>query len=91
MLNNIPHPGDLIRVNIWNGLVKNVYVNGDRDNPVIEILFAKDIFKSQAAEFHRWQDLAPHTITSTPELLAQEIATLKTALETRLHEFSRGL
>lgn len=86
-----PPKGSYIRVNCWNGIVRNVFVNGDENNPVLEIAFVKCLFRGQPAEFHRWKDLAPHTVASSSEMLNQEIALLRTALETRLLEFQRGL
>ena len=86
-----PAKSSIVKVACWNGIVMNIYLNGDAENPVVEILFAKNVFRGQQSEYHRWASLSDHTEVSTSQALVQEIDNLTTALETRISEFQGGL
>ena len=85
---NIPQVGDFIRVNEWSGVICGVFFEwGDAENPMLEILFIKNIFKGQLPEFHRWADLEPHTVPATRGMIDQEIGSLRYTLAARLTKF----
>jgi hypothetical protein len=83
----IPSAGEIVKVNCWNGIVRNVYTNGDANNPVVEIQFAKNVFRGQSSEYHKWLTLQDSTTRSSRELLEQEIKDLRLALDSRVVSF----
>ncbi len=88
---NLPNKGDYIRVNIWTGIVKNIYLADAGRSPMLEIEFAKNCYKNQKPEFHSWEELEPHTRVSSAEELKDEIAMLKLAQKTAWEDFERGM
>jgi len=75
----IPQPGSIVRFGPWNGVVLDVFQSASSDKHILQIMFAKNIYKQQPAELHVFEDLASGLLlSSTREALSEELA--------RLHE-----
>src|SRR5215213_6487971 len=55
--NVIPQPGSVIRYAAWNGVVLDVFKSDTSDKHILQIMFAKNIYKQQPAELHIYEDL----------------------------------
>ena len=53
----IPQPGSVIRYAAWNGVVLDVFKSETSDKHLLQIMFAKNIYKQQSAELHVYEDL----------------------------------
>jgi hypothetical protein len=56
-LKEIPQPGSIIRYAAWNGVVLDVFKSETSDKHILQIMFAKNIYKQQPAELHIYEDL----------------------------------
>lgn len=73
----IPQPGSIIRFGPWNGVVLDVFQSPSSDKHILQIMFAKNIYKQQSAELHVFEDLASDLLLpSTREALSEELARL---------------
>ena len=81
-LKEIPQPGSIIRYAAWNGMVLDVFKSDTSDKHILQIMFAKNIYKQQPAELHIYEDLRSGLLLpSTREALSEELACLnETAL-----------
>ncbi|MBN1284034.1 MAG: hypothetical protein JXB47_01405 [Anaerolineae bacterium] len=77
------HPGDVVCVYRWHGIVQNVYVSPINGTRVLEIAFIKNIFKAQPPELHK---LTPETLIERATLddLKAEAKALETGQQERL-------
>ena len=48
----IPQAGSVIRFGPWNGVVLDVFKSDTSDKHIMQIMFAKNIYKQQPAELH---------------------------------------
>jgi hypothetical protein len=55
--NEIPRPGSIIRFGSWNGVVLDVFESTTSGKHILQILFAKNIYKQQPAELHVYEEL----------------------------------
>ena len=55
--NLILQPGSVIRYAAWNGVVLDVFKSETSDKHILQIMFAKNIYKQQPAELHVYEDL----------------------------------
>src|SRR5512138_1825339 len=78
----IPQPGSIVRYAAWNGVVLDVFKSDTSDKHILQIMFAKNIYKQQPAELHIYEDLRSGLLLpSTREALSEELARLnETAL-----------
>jgi hypothetical protein len=53
----IPQPGSIIRFGSWNGVILDVFDSTTSGKHILQILFAKNIYKQQPAELHVYEDL----------------------------------
>ena len=73
----IPQPGSIVRFGPWNGVVLDVFQSSSSDKHILQIMFAKNIYKQQPAELHIFEDLASDLLlSSTREALSEELARL---------------
>ena len=82
-LKEIPQPGSIIRYAAWNGVVLDVFQSETSDKHILQIMFARNIYKQQPAELHIYEDLNSGLLQpSTREALSEEL--------TRLDETARA-
>ena len=73
----IPQPGSIVRFGPWNGVVLDVFQSSSSKKHILQIMFAKNIYKQQPAELHIFEDLASDLLlSSTREALSEELARL---------------
>ena len=73
----IPQPGNVIRFGPWNGVVLDVFQSSSSKKHILQIMFAKNIYKQQPAELHIFEDLSSELLLqSTKEALSEELARL---------------
>ena len=75
--NEIPQPGSVIRFGPWNGVVLDVFKSDTSDKHILQIMFAKNIYKQQPAELHIYEDLRSGLLLpSNREALMEELKRL---------------
>src|SRR4030095_7659676 len=75
--NIIPQPGTIIRYAAWNGVVLDVFKSETSKKHILQIMFAKNIYKQQPAELHVYEDLRGGLLVlSNREALAEELKRL---------------
>ena len=75
--NIIPQPGSVIRYAAWNGVVLDVFKSDTSDKHILQIMFAKNIYKQQPAELHVYEDLRGGLLLpSNRETLMEELKRL---------------
>lgn len=75
--NEIPQPGSVIRYAAWNGVVLDVFKSETSDKHILQIMFAKNIYKQQPAELHIYEDLRSGLLLpSNREALMEELKRL---------------
>ena len=75
--NGIPQPGSVIRYAAWNGVVLDVFKSETSDKHILQIMFAKNIYKQQPAELHVYEDLRGGLLLpSNREALMEELKRL---------------
>ena len=88
-LKEIPRPGSIIRYAAWNGVVLDVFKSETSDKHILQIMFAKNIYKQQPAELHVYEDLKSGLLLSSDrEALVEELKCLN---ENTLAEVDRLL
>jgi hypothetical protein len=76
-LKEIPQPGTIIRYAAWNGVVLDVFKSDTSDKHIMQIMFAKNIYKQQPAELHVYEDLRSGLLLpSNREALIEELKRL---------------
>lgn len=76
-LKEIPQPGSIIRYAAWNGVVLDVFQSATSDRHILQIMFAKNIYKQQPAELHIYEDLKSDLlVSSSREALTEELKRL---------------
>src|SRR6266498_4375754 len=76
-LKEIPQPGSIIRYAAWNGVVLDVFKSETSDKRILQIMFAKNIYKQQPAELHIYEDLRSGLLLpSNREALMEELKRL---------------
>lgn len=53
----LPQPGSIVRYAAWNGVVLDVFKSDTSAKHILQIMFAKNIYKQQPAELHVYEDL----------------------------------
>ena len=73
----IPEAGSVIRFGPWNGVVLDVFKSDTSDKHILQIMFAKNIYKQQPAELHVYEDLRGGLLLpSNREALMEELKRL---------------
>ena len=76
-LKEIPQPGSIVRYAAWNGVVLDVFKSDTSDKHILQIMFAKNIYKQQPAELHVYEDLRSGLLhLSNREALMEELKRL---------------
>ena len=76
-LKEIPQPGSIVRYAAWNGVVLDVFKSETSDKHILQIMFAKNIYKQQPAELHIYEDLRSGLLLpSNREALIEELKRL---------------
>ncbi len=76
-LKEIPQPGSIVRYAAWNGVVLDVFKSDTSDKHILQIMFAKNIYKQQSAELHVYEDLRGGLLLpSNREALMEELKRL---------------
>ena len=76
-LKEIPQPGSIIRYAAWNGVVLDVFKSQTSGKHIVQIMFAKNIYKQQPAELHVYEDLKSGLLlASNREALQEELKRL---------------
>lgn len=84
-LKQIPQPGTIIRYAAWNGVVLDVFKSGTSDRHILQIMFAKNIYKQQPAELHVYEDLRGGLLlVSSREALVEELERLSENVQTEV-------
>ena len=76
----LPKPGEIIRVGVWVGVVQDVFESPTSGKHVMQVLFAKNLYKQQAAEVHIIEDLSMLLQPATQADLTAEVKRLDEAL-----------
>jgi hypothetical protein len=71
-LKEIPQPGRIIRYAAWNGVVLDVFKSETSGRHIMQIMFAKNIYKQQSAELHIYEDLKSGLLLSSDREALQE-------------------
>jgi hypothetical protein len=71
-LKEIPQPGTIIRYAAWNGVVLDVFKSGTSEKHILQIMFAKNIYKQQYAELHLYEDLKSGLLVSSDRVALME-------------------
>jgi hypothetical protein len=75
--NAIPQPGSIVRYAAWNGVVLDVFASTSSGKHILQIMFAKNIYKQQPAELHVYEDLRGGLLLpSSREALDEELKRL---------------
>ena len=75
--NVIPQPGSIVRYAAWNGVVLDVFKSDTSGKHILQIMFAKNIYKQQPAELHVYEDLRSGLLLpSNREALIEELKRL---------------
>ena len=75
--NEIPQPGSIIRFGPWNGVVLDVFESKTSDKHILQIMFAKNVYKQQPAELHVYEELKSGLLLpSNREALTAELQRL---------------
>jgi hypothetical protein len=75
MSNPIPQIGSVVRFGVWNGVVLDVFESSTSTKHIIQIMFAKNVYKRQPAELHILEDLGDGLLVlSTKEALKEELS-----------------
>jgi hypothetical protein len=75
--NEIPQPGSIVRYAAWNGVVLDVFASASSGKRILQIMFAKNIYKQQPAELHVYEDLRGGLLLpSSREALDEELKRL---------------
>ena len=75
--NEIPQPGSVVRYAAWNGVVLDVFASSSSGKHILQIMFAKNIYKQQPAELHVYEDLRGDLLLpSSREALDKELKRL---------------
>ena len=83
--NVIPQPGSVIRYAAWNGVVLDVFRSETSDKHILQIMFAKNIYKQQPAELHIYEDLRSGLLLpSNREALIEELKRLSENAQTEV-------
>lgn len=73
-LKEIPQPGTVVRYAAWNGVVLDVFKSQASRKHILQIMFAKNIYKQQHAELHIYEDLKSELLfPSNREALLDEL------------------
>jgi hypothetical protein len=81
-LKEIPQPGSVIRYAAWNGVVLDVFKSATSDKHILQIMFAKNIYKQQPAELHVYEDLKSGLlVSSSREALTEELKRLSDTVQ----------
>src|ERR1044072_7150613 len=76
-LKDIPQPGSIVRYAAWNGVVLDVFKSDTSGKHILQIMFAKNIYKQQPAELHVYEDLKGGLLLlSNREALTEELKRL---------------
>lgn len=76
----VPPVGSVVRFGTWNGVVLDVFESAVSKKHIVQIIFAKNVYKRQPAELHVLEDLgAGLLVSSTKELLQEELARYNTS------------
>ena len=76
-LKEIPQPGSIVRYAAWNGVVLDVFKSETSGKHIVQIMFAKNIYKQQSAELHIYEDLRSGLLLiSNREALQEELQRL---------------
>jgi hypothetical protein len=75
--NKLPQPGSIVRYAAWNGVVLDVFASISSGKHILQIMFAKNIYKQQPAELHVYEDLRGGLLLpSSREALDEELKRL---------------
>src|SRR5512146_537199 len=76
-LKEIPQPGSIVRYAAWNGVVLDTFKSETSNKHILQIMFAKNIYKQQPAELHVYEDLKSGLLlSSSREALMEELKRL---------------
>lgn len=75
--NEVPQPGSIVRYAAWNGVILDVFASTSSGKHIVQIMFAKNIYKQQPAELHVYEDLRGGLLLpSSREALDEELKRL---------------
>lgn len=70
----IPTVGSVVRFGAWNGVVLDIFESTVSKKHIVQIMFAKNVYKRQPAELHVLEDLGDGLLmSSTKDLLQEEL------------------
>ena len=74
MNNDIPQTGSVVRFGPWNGVILDVFESPSSNKHILQIMFAKNIYKQQPAELHIYEEInSGLLLLSTREALSEEL------------------
>lgn len=71
--NYVPVPGDIVKVQLWHGVILDVFQSKTTEECIVKILFAKNVYKRQKPEIHEFSmlDIQPATMDDLKAELAR--------------------
>lgn len=76
-LKEIPQAGSVIRFGPWKGVILDVFKSDTSEKHIMQIMFAKNIYKQQPAELHVYEYLkSALLLPSSREALMEELKRL---------------
>ncbi|MEP0805863.1 MAG: hypothetical protein HRF47_10250 [Chloroflexota bacterium] len=70
---NIPTVGDFVRLGTWVGVVLDVFASETSTKHILQIFFAKNIYKQQPPELHILEDISEILSAATADDLEDEL------------------
>jgi|GEM_PF-5204330 hypothetical protein len=85
-MQDLPKPGEIVRLMRYNGVVKHVYLREDGADAWLEIVFVNNLFKQQPYELQLWSKVKDILQPSDQDALESELNTTHAAVQQRFNE-----
>lgn len=83
---DIPALGSFVRVAAWTGIVRDIFTSAVSGRVILQIYFAKNVYKQQKPETHYLDEIANILTPSSLEKFQQEIQRYEEMKDKELHE-----
>ena len=83
---DIPELGSFIRVAAWTGIVRDIFISAVSGRVILQIYFAKNVYKQQRPETHYLDEIANILEPSSLEIFQQEIQRYEEMKDKELRE-----
>ena len=79
-------PGVVVRIGIWTGVILDLFTSSSTGKNIVQINFAKNIYKQQPPELHFVDDLLAIASPATVDDFASEVKRLEELKDKALKE-----